>query len=354
MTVFSPEQLGSFMEDVFVALGVTRTDAAICADVLLQADLYGFDTHGAQRLNMYYDRIRAGIYNPHTQIEVVSDKDSVVVLDGHVSLGHVVAHTAMNMAIEKAKKYGLGAVAVRNSTHFGIAGYYADMAVHHDMIGIVTTNARPSIAPTHGVEPMLGTNPLTCAAPTDEAFPFLLDAATSIIQRGTVELYERLHQVLPEGLVVNTDGKSETDPATILKKLTSNAAALLPIGGYKGYGYATFVEILSSALQQGIFLKDTMGVAEQGKTLLKVGHFFLAIHVAHFIDPLIFKTISGSIMRGLRASQKEPASDRIYTAGEKEYEMKMQRLEHGIPLDDSIVQDLRRIRDELKLSAYTF
>ncbi|MDX1798954.1 MAG: Ldh family oxidoreductase, partial [Candidatus Lokiarchaeia archaeon] len=178
--------LESFMRDVFIGLGVPKEDAEIIADVLITSDLRGIESHGIQRCKMYYDRIKQGIYESKTKIDIIKEGSTTALLDGNCGMGHVIAYKAMKMAIEKAKKYGLGAVAVRNSTHFGIAGYYSLMAIKEGMIGITVTNARPSIPPTFGCEPMLGTNPLTVAAPTDEEFPFVLDCATSIIQRGKV------------------------------------------------------------------------------------------------------------------------------------------------------------------------
>ena len=167
--------LQNFMRDVFTGLNVPKEDAEIIAEVLITSDLRGIDTHGIQRCKMYYDRIKQGIYEVKTKIDIIKDEQATALWDGNCGMGHVIAYKAMKTAIEKAKKYGLGAVAVRNSTHFGIAGYYSLMAIREGMIGLAVTNARPSIPPTFGVEPMLGTNPLTVGAPTDEKFPFLID-----------------------------------------------------------------------------------------------------------------------------------------------------------------------------------
>jgi len=311
-------KLENFMRDVFIGLGVPEEDAKIIGKVLIASDLRGIDTHGIQRCKMYYDRIKQGIYEVDTKIDILKDGPTTALWDGNCGMGHVIAYKAMKTAIEKAKKYGLGAVAVRNSTHFGIAGYYSLMAIEEGMIGLTTTNARPSIPPTFGVEPMLGTNPLTFGAPTDEEFPFCLDCATSIIQRGKVELYERLEKELPEGVVIDDEGKSMTNPSKILEKMLDRNAALLPLGGageeksgYKGYGYATIVELLSAALQDGIYLRDTLGIEEDGQKRLKVGHFFLAINIESFLPLKSFKKTAGNIMRGLRSAKKEPGEEKI-------------------------------------------
>ncbi len=353
--------LENFMRDVFIGLGVPKEDAKIIAEILITADLRGIDSHGIQRCKMYYDRIKAGIYEVKTEIKVIKDGPTTALIDGGCGMGHVVGYKAMKMAIEKAKKYGLGAVAVRNSTHFGIAGYYSMMAIKEGMIGLAVTNARPSIPPTFGVEPMLGTNPLTAGAPTDENFPFLIDCATSIIQRGKVEVYDRLKKPLPENTVINDKGETETDATKVLEGLSKDKAALLPLGGkgeetsgYKGYGYATLVEILSAALQDGIFLKDTIGIVENGKKRLKVGHFFLAINIESFLPLSSFKKTAGNIMRGLRNSKKAPKEKRIFTAGEKEYEAEFQRKKTGIPIYADLQKDIKIMQKELGLNKYKF
>ena len=355
------ETLKDFIKDVFIKLEVPEDHAEIIADVLITSDLRGIDSHGIQRCKMYYDRIRDGIYNPKTEIEVINDNMSTAVIDGKYGMGHVIAYKAMKLAIEKARKYGLGAVAVRNSTHFGIAGYYSLMAIKEGMIGFVTTNTRPAVPPTFGIEPMLGTNPLTYGAPSDENFPFLLDCATSIIQRGKVEVYNRLQKPLPNGVIISNNGNSKTDPGVVLNKLVNRSAALLPLGGkdeetsgHKGYGYATFAEILSSALQDGLYLKDTAGIIENGQKRLKVGHFFLVINIQNFIPLDRFKEITGNIMRELRSSKKAPGKEKIYTAGEKEYNAEVERRENGIPINKSLQEDIKIMQQELGLNKYSF
>ena len=182
-----------FMIDAFVKIGVPKEDAKICADVLMESDRRGIESHGVNRFKpIYIDRINAKIQKPVTKIDVLRETKTTAVLDANDGMGMVVSHKAMSMAITKAKEFGMGMVAVRNSTHYGIAGYYATMASDAGMIGITGTNARPSIAPTFGVENMLGTNPLTFGLPTDEPFPFVLDCATSITQRGKIEYYSKI------------------------------------------------------------------------------------------------------------------------------------------------------------------
>ena len=280
------ELIGDFMASAFEKLGVPRDEAEVCAEVLMESDRRGIESHGCNRFKpIYVDRINDGIQSPVTNFEIVRQTPSTAVVDGHDGMGMVIGVKAMNMAIEKAKKYGMGMVAVRNSTHYGIAGYYTTMATKAGMIGITGTNARPSIAPTFGVENMLGTNPLTVGMPTDEEFPFVLDCATSITQRGKIEYYARNGKDTPAGMVIGRDGSAMTDSEAILKDLTTGKAALAPLGGigeelagYKGYGYATVVEILSAALQSGNYLRMLTGINEKGeKVPYHLGHFFIAI-----------------------------------------------------------------------------
>ena len=231
------------------------------------------------------------------------------------------------------------------------------MATKAGMIGITGTNARPSIAPTFGVENMLGTNPLTVGMPTDEDFPFMLDCATSITQRGKIEYYARNGQPTPAGMVIGRNGEALTDSAEILSDLTSGAAALAPLGGigeelagYKGYGYATVVEILSAALSAGNFLKMLTGKDSVGNAgPYHLGHFFLVIDPEAFMGLDAFKKTCGDILRELRASQKAPGHDRIYTAGEKEYLTWLERKDKGVPLGEAVQKELIEIRDTLGL-----
>ena len=357
------DKLESFMKDVFIKVGVPEEDAAICADILIESDKRGIDSHGVGRFKpIYIDRIKDGIQNPVTNFEVVKDHLAAAVVDGHDGMGHVIGKRSMQMAIDKAKKYGLGMVTARNSTHYGIAGYYATMAAKENMIGVTGTNARPSIAPTFGIDNMLGTNPLTFGLPTDEDFPFVLDCATSVSQRGKIEHYDRINKTMPEGWVINRDGTSETNPAKALAGLTKDTCALAPLGGlgedtagYKGYGYATVVEILSAALQQGLFLKALNGLDADGrKTPYHLGHFFIAIDINAFVEPALFKKTTGDILRELRASAKAPGQNRIYTAGEKEYLAWLSRKDTGVPLNDSLKKTLKSLIEEYKLDSYQF
>lgn len=356
------ETINNFVIDAFVGVGVPREDAAICADVLLESDRRGIESHGVNRFKpIYIDRIVAGIQQPVTKFEIIRETPTTAVVDGHDGMGQVIGYKSMTMAIEKAKKYGMGMVAARNSCHYGIAGYYATMATKAGMIGITGTNARPSIAPTFGVEPMMGTNPLTFGMPTDEEFPFVLDCATSITQRGKIEYFDRLDLPTPEGMVVGNDGKPKTDSAQILKDFNTGEAALAPLGGigdelagYKGYGYAAVVEILSAALQQGNYMKMLLGLENGKKVPFHLGHFFIAIDTEAFMGADAFRKTAGDILRELRASKKAPGQDRIYTAGEKEWLVWQERKNSGVPVTEPVQKEICEVRDRLGLTQYRF
>ena len=319
--------MNSFLVDAFKGYGVPEDDARICADVLLESDRRGIESHGCNRFEpIYIDRIKRGTLLPTTDLEIVRETPTTVVADAHDGMGMVASYRVMKMLIEKARANGMAGGAIRNSTHFGIAGYWATMASKEGMIGLVGTNARPSIAPTFGVENMMGTNPLTFALPTDEEFPFCIDCATSIVQRGKIEYYAREGKPTPPGMVVTQDGSSITDSKEILKMLVEGTAALAPLGGgpddkmcgYKGYGYAATVEILSAALAGGQFMKALTGVSPDGSPqMYHLGHFFFVVDPDAFCGRETFKKIAGDICRELRASKKAPGYDTsIYCGGE--------------------------------------
>ena len=317
--------MNAFMTEVFMAYGVPAGDAAICADVLLEADRRGIESHGCNRFKpIYLDRIDNGTLLPVTELEVLKETPTTLVMDAHNGMGMVASYRMMEKLIEKARIFGMAGGTVCNSTHYGIAGYWTGMAAKAGMIGISGTNARPSVAPTWGVEPMMGTNPLTFTMPTDEDFPFNFDCATSTVQNGKLEFYAREGKEAPAGLVVAKDGSSDmTDPDRILTEMRKGNCALLPLGGageatggYKGYGFTAIVEILSAEFFMGL---DT------------------------------FKKTAGDICRALRASEKAPGAERIYTAGEKEWLAWQERKDKGVPVGESIQKELLELRDRLGL-----
>ena len=352
------KMVNDFMVDVFVKYGVPREDAEICADVLLESDRRGIESHGCNRFKpIYLDRIKNGTLLPVTKIDIVKETPTTVVMDANNGMGMVASYRMMQMLIEKAKKYGMAGGTIFNSTHYGIAGYWTTMAEKAGMIGISGTNARPSVAPTWGVEPMMGTNPLTFTMPTDEDFPFNFDCATSTIQNGKIEFYERSGKPTPAGLVVNRQGETMTDSGKILKDMRAGQAALCPLGGlgeatggYKGYGFTAVVEILSAALAGGPYMKALNGKDAEGKPqMYRLGHFFFVINPEFFMGLETFKKTAGGICRDLRASAKAPGAERIYTAGEKEHLAWLDRKDKGVPVGEAIQKEFIALRDEFKL-----
>lgn len=349
----------NFMIDVFKAYGVPAEDAAICTDVLLESDRRGIESHGCNRFkSIYLDRIKNGTLLPVTKLDILKETPTTLVMDANNGMGMVASYHMMERLIEKARQYGMAAGTICNSTHYGIAGYWTGMAEKAGMIGITGTNARPSVAPTFGVEPMMGTNPLTFTMPTDEPFPFNFDCATSIVQNGRIEYYQRSGRETPAGLVVTKDGDTMTDSGQILKKMRAGDCALLPIGGlgeemggYKGYGFAAIVEILSAALAGGPYMKALSGKDSEGnQQMYRLGHFFIVLNPEFFMGLDTFRHTAGGICRELRASRKAPGAERIYTAGEKEYLAWQERKDKGVPMNESIQKEFIALRDACGLS----
>jgi LDH2 family malate/lactate/ureidoglycolate dehydrogenase len=351
-----------FVSDVLRALGASESEASLVTDVLVTADRFGIDTHGIARLGYYVTRIRSGVTRPGAPIEVVRETPTTAVVDGGHGLGPVVAATAMTRAMDKARAMGLGAVAVRNSTHFGIAGYYPWMAVKAGLVGVATSNARPAIAPTRGTAPLFGTNPLAVGAPSDDERPFLFDASMAQVQRGQIEVRAREGRPLPEGWAIDAHGRPVCDPHAVLRGLVAGEVALLPLGGaeegtggHKGYGLSMVVEILSAALAGGPFLTALAGSdGKAGDTTepYRTGHFFLALDPGAFVDPGAFRRAVGDLLRELRASRRRDPDLPILTAGERELDTAEERDATGIPLSPSLVVELRTLRDELGLIGY--
>ena len=356
----SVDNLTKFVVQALMAMGTPNEDAKIIADVLITADLWGIKSHGVALLQMYSQRIKIGLQLPITNWKVVKDSPTTAVVDGGNGMGMVIGYHAMRMAIQKAQQYGMGAVAVRNSSHYGAAGYYPMMAVNEGLVGLSFTNAHPSTAPTFGVKPMLGTNPMAVGVPTDEPFPYLFDAATSIVPRGKIKVAARAGKPIPEGWVIGQNGISETDTDGMIKRMDDGEVALLPVGGmgemmggHKGYGFATMVEIFSAAFQNGTYLLGLTDTDEQGNPqFLRIGHFFMAIDIEHFIPLADFRKITGNMMRELRTSPRVPDQSRIYTAGEKEYYNAQRVRENGVEIAPGVQKALKSLSEEFSITQH--
>jgi L-2-hydroxycarboxylate dehydrogenase (NAD+) len=355
------ETLKRFCIHVFEKLGVAPSDAQIASDVLVAADLRGVDSHGVARLSRYYVKyLQQGIVPARFETKIVHETPTTAVMDGGTGLGLVVAYRAMQLAIAKAKEHYVGFVAVRNSTHFGIAGYYAMMALEHDMIGISTTNAKAIVLPTFGREPMLGTNPISIAVPAGQEYPFVLDMATSTVPQGKLEVYERLGKPIPLGWATDEKGQPTTDTSRVLKNvIEGRGGGLLPLGGsgeemsgHKGYGLSLAVDIFAAMLSGAAWSAFAAPVDETGRPLpSNLGHFFGAIRIDGFRSVSEFKASMDDLSRSLRNSSKQEGAKRIYIHGEKEFEITQRRQRKGIPLHPKVALDLQRIAKELVLQA---
>lgn len=343
----SRDGLFSFIVRVLTKLGVSKEDAKIVADNLIMADLRGIESHGVQRLKRYVDGILSGGINLKPNIRIVREGPSYALIDGDEGLGQVVGYKAMKLAIEKAKKSGIGVVVVRNSNHYGIAGYYALMAAEEGMIGISMTNSRPLVAPTGGVERFLGTNPISIAAPT-KGKPFLLDMATSVVPIGKLEVYRRKGKPIPKGWAIDSEGNITTDVEEVF-----NGGALLPLGGFgelfgghKGYGLSLMVDILAGILSGGTWSRHVKNTSEKHS---EVDHFFMAINIEAFVPLEEFMEKMGRMIEELKSSRKHRDFEKIWIHGEKGFLTMETRLKVGIPIHKKVLEELNEIADNLKI-----
>lgn len=339
---FKREDLMDFVIRYMTKLGVPAEDAKIVGKVLICADIRGVESHGLHRLGSYYgSRISKGWINPLTPYKIVTETPTTALIDGGNGCGQVVSHKAMKLAIEKARTSGIGAISVCNSNHYGIAGYYAMMAMRQDMIGISMTNSQPLVAPTYGRTAVLGTNPIALAAPSGTQYPYLLDMATSAVAYGKIQVYEKKHEHIPIGWGIDESGLPTNDPTKIKP---GGHGALLPLGGmditagYKGYGLAVLVEILCSALSGGDFLTKVGGPGKPEPT--GVSHFFMAINIEAFRPIFDFKKQIDEMIILLKQSPIAVGSNEILVAGEQEFKYAEFNEIHGVPLIHPIVDDL--------------
>jgi L-2-hydroxycarboxylate dehydrogenase (NAD+) len=341
---FRRDDLMDYVVRYMTKLGVPPDHAKIVGEVLICADIRGVESHGMQRLGSYYgSRISKGWLDPKTPYKTVSESETTALIDGGNGLGQVTSHNAMLLAIQKAKKSGMSAVTVRNSNHYGIAGYYAMKALDEGMIGLSFTNSQPLVAPTYGKTAVLGTNPIAMAAPSGNHYPYLLDMATSAVAYGKIQIYEKKHEHIPIGWGIDEEGNATNDPSMIKP---GGHGALLPLGGmditagYKGYGLAILVEILCSVLSGGNFLTNVGGPGRPEPT--GVSHFFMAIDIEHFRPLIDFRNSMDAMIELLKRSPIATGRDEILVAGEKEFELALFNQEHGVPLIRPIVDDLRK------------
>jgi LDH2 family malate/lactate/ureidoglycolate dehydrogenase len=345
-------ELRGFVERALTSVGVDDEQARIVGDVLVAADRRGIESHGVARLRWFYvDRIRNGRIAARPRYEVVRERGATLLLDAGNGLGHPASHFAMTKTIEKARDNGIAFAAVRNSNHYGIAGYYAMMALEHDMIGICTTNSAHFAVPTFGRTRMQGTNPFAFSIPANQEPAFVLDFATTTVTYGKLEVYERKALPLKPGWAVDARGNTTNDPT-----VRHTGGSLLPLGGFgtdngghKGYGLGALAEILTGVLAAGWFgtalTLEEKPDAPSGIT----SHFFGAIRIDALRDPHEFKLDLDRELRTFKQSAPAPGQTRVYVAGEAEHENEIAFRRDGIPLIGPVIDDLDKLAADLRI-----
>ena len=336
------DQLEQLCNDAFVKFGFNEAESKIISDVLLMSDRIGIESHGMQRMYRYYKSIQKGMIKVESKGKVVFETPVSAVLDAEDGMGQVVGHKGMEMAIEKAKKSGIGMVVIRNSNHYGIAGYYAKMACDQGLIGLSCTNTNAIMVPTYGRMAMLGTNPIAIAMPA-EPYDFFFDASTTVVTRGKLEVYNKKGEPLHDGWALDKDGKPSNDAADVLDNIAAkNGGGIMPLGGstedtgsHKGYGWAMVCELFSSILAMGT-TSDKTGTGGKGG----ICHGFMVIDPAIFGDAEGIKAHLSAYLQALRESPKAEGQPRIYTHGEKEVEAERRLMENGIPVNDNTMVEV--------------
>ena len=338
--------LKPFCEKVFQGYGFTPDESAVITDVLLTADLFGIESHGVQRLVRYDFEITDGMVDITAKPEIVRETPVSAVIDAHDAMGQLAGVEAMRLAIRKAKTAGIGMVSVRDSNHFGIAGYYARMALAEGLCGIAMTNSEAIMVPTFGRQAMIGTNPIAFAMPA-EPVPFVFDAATTVVPRGKLEVYAKRGSSIPDGWALDETGQPCTDSARVLGNIIAKAGGgILPLGGageatsgYKGYGFGMLCEICTAILSGG----TTSDKIYKTPHRANIAHFFLAADPALFGDPAELSASLSAFLQALRDSDKAEGQMRIWTHGEKEAENRERILREGVPVNDKTCAELRDI-----------
>lgn len=340
---FSAEQLSRFVFSVYQTIGLRDQDARLLADTLVQADLWGHQSHGVMRTFWYASRFRSGATRIDTSPEIVTDAGAICVLDGCNGIGQVVADAAMNQAVERAKAHGIGAVAVRNSGHFGTAMYFTRKAAHRGCIGILTTNASPAMAPWGGREKLIGTNPWSISAPAGKHPVMMLDIANSAVARGKLYLAKKDNKQIPPGWAIDADGRPTTDPA---EGIIGN---ILPMAGHKGYAIATMIDVLSGILSGSSFSGAVVGpylrTGESG-----AGHLALALDIESFRPLWEFERDMETLIARIKDSPLAEGAEEIYYPGELEERAQRRHLEDGVRLPPDTLQELNLAAGELGLT----
>ena len=345
------EKLNAFCQDAFEGFGFSPEEAGIIKDVLMMSDMYGIQSHGMQRVVRYHKGIEKGLIDINAKPEVVFETPVSAVIEGHDAMGQLVGHYAMELAIKKAKETGVGIVSARNSNHYGIAGYYANLALKEGLIGFSCTNSEAIMVPTFARKAMLGSNPIAFTMPA-EPYNFFFDASTTVVTRGKLEMYNKLGKQLPNGWALNKDGKASQDAAEVLGNISDHVGGgIMPLGGnteqlgsHKGYGYGMLCEIFASIFSQGGTSNKCMTGGRSN-----ICHGFMAINPAIFGNPEEVKKHFSTFLQELREFFNDTATTEIYTHGEKEAEAIEVCRKEGVPVIDKTVAELFDVCELLNL-----
>ena len=351
--VYSYQELFNFSKNIFLKIGCGEANADIATKTLLSADLRGVDSHGIARLSGYVRLWEVQRINANPNIRIVHETPSTAVVDGDKGLGLVVAPAAMQIAIDKAKNVGTGWVSVKNSNHFGIAGYHAMMALEHDMIGIAMTNASPLVAPTFSIERLLGTNPIAVAIPAGKEQPFVADFATTTAANGKLEILQRKNQDTPNGWVQTKTGEPSTNANEV-----RNGGALLPLGGdrehgsHKGYMLGSIVDIFSAVLSganYGPWVPPFPAYVPMPENMPGegIGHFLGAMRIDAFRTADEFKANMDQWIHRFKTAKTVPGEEKVIIPGDPEREMEAERMKNGIELLQPVVDDLIQLAEKL-------
>ena len=351
---FSYAQIFDLCKEIFKSYGYDEEDSKQIADVVISADLSGVESHGISRMIKYHQFIQNGAISTKAKPELVFETPISAVYDAHKGIGQLVSARAMQEAITKAKKTGIGLVQVRNSNHYGIAGYYSAMAAKEDLMGICMTNSVSIMVPTFGSEAMLGSNPIALAMPADPT-PFLFDASTTVVTRGKIEVYHKQEKPLPDGWAVDEKGKTLSAPDKLLKNISNSlGGGILPLGGYgeensgyKGYGFGMICEILSSVLSGGV---PSNHKTDDGDT----SHCFYAVDYGIFGEKEKIRSEFSAFLNEVRGAKKASGCNRIYIPGEKELESQKLYKEKGIQMNQKTFSELKMISEMQGISSELF
>jgi LDH2 family malate/lactate/ureidoglycolate dehydrogenase len=341
------EEIREFSKQCLLNVHMPEDEAEIITEVLLEADLREIHSHGFLRLPIYIERIQKGLIRNEAQLTFENENETIAVIDGEYSAGQVVAFKAMEKSIEKSEKSGIGVVAVKNSNHFGISGFYSLMATEKDKIGIVFSNVAPLMPAIGGAEKVIGNNPLSIAAPSGDNEPVVLDMALSNTAFGKILFAKEKGQDIPEGWGVDLKGKSTTNPDDVI-----NGGFLSPVGGPKGFGLALMVEILTGVLSGGQYSKMIPSMYDVSQKQ-SISHLMITIDIKTFIPLELYYSSIKQLISFIKKSKKAEGVDQIYLPGEIEFVKEKNNREKGVPMQEQTFNKLNELAKELNIKALT-